>query len=173
MFQGLSYIQDTYCRPKLYQQDTYVKVFNFLKLLYNFGIQVTFFEIYNKGLYGRMDAKSRPFLWIIQTLYFFMCPIFLIILIVSLMSCCSSESARIRPAGSPATPKDYKAMKPSIAYLYLLNLSVFAMILIVLHTVDLESASLPLFDVSMAGFVMTVVFGILLVAAVFMRNILK
>lgn len=47
------------------------------------------------------------------------------------------------------------------------------MLQIVLHTVDLESAQMPLFNVGVAGLVLSVIFAILLAIAVFMRKTLK
>ena len=47
------------------------------------------------------------------------------------------------------------------------------MLQIVLHIVDLESAQMPLFNVGIAGIVLSVIFGILLATAVLMRKTLK
>lgn len=76
------------CSTSIYMQDTVAKIQSVIGITFQFGIQAVIFVCKYNTQEIDPSNNSRPFLWVLQCLYFFMGPTFLILLVVILISIC-------------------------------------------------------------------------------------
>ena len=87
------------CSTSIYMQDTVAKIQFVIGITFQFGVQAVVFVCKYNAEEIDESNNSRPFVWVLQCLYFFMGPTFLILGVVVLISICRvGESNHLRLA---------------------------------------------------------------------------
>ncbi len=175
-FITLSFIHQTYCTSKVYQQDTYVKLYKLIRLFYALAIQSVYFEISSKGLYDRENKETKPLLWIIQTMYFFMCPTIFIIAVISILSCYKLDDKPITISNSTLTLTRKRALtsiKACVSYMFVFNLTIFTMVQLVLYIANNESIDNEHFNIENVAIAFIVIYAVMLVIIALMNKLFR
>ena len=121
----VSFFVEIYTIKSVQLCQTLDKLFKYVVIVYQFGIQCTLFEA---GVLGSGPRTKRPSLeWVAQTLYFFMCPTLFIILIIAVLSLCREKPLILGRADAGLLMARHHSLSEGLALLqaFLLVLFIF------------------------------------------------
>lgn len=151
-------------------------MYKMIRMFYALAIQSVYFEICAKGLYDRPDKERHPFLWIIQTMYFFMCPTIFIIGIISILNCYKVNATSLAGSviGDSITPKRALfVVRVSVVHLFVFNIAVCVLLQLVLYMIERESTGYEHFNIKVVAVSFIVIYGLLLILTAFMGSIFR
>jgi hypothetical protein len=138
--QVVSFFVVLYAVKSVHLSQSLDKLLRYVALVFQFGLQGVLLEA---GVLGGGAERSRqPSLeWIAQTLYFFMCPLLFIVLIVAVLSLCR-EAPRLAGRSDGGLLMDsHRALTEGLALLFCMLVGLFACLQVFLATLARHFAS--------------------------------
>ncbi len=121
----ISFFVELYAVRSEQLSQSLTKLLKYMTMVYQFGIQSTLYEASVLGS-GAGRGKRPNLEWVMQTMYFFMCPPLFVVLIVAALSICRDKPRIIGRADAGLQLANHHSLTEGLALIFTFLLVLFA-----------------------------------------------